>query len=68
MNMLPYLAAAVILCLIGLAATIAVGRNPTDKNYDDKKKSRQHLQMLGLIYVVVFIPAVAITVIYFFIR
>lgn len=65
MNMTPYLIAAAIICIIALVGTIAVGRNPEDKNYNDKKKSKRHFKLLTLMYVAGFIPAIIFTVLYF---
>ncbi|WP_090840224.1 hypothetical protein [Alkalicoccus daliensis] len=65
MNMTPYLIIAGIICVIALAATIFIGMNPEDKNYSDKKKSKNHFKLLTYIYIGTFIPAIIATVIYF---
>ncbi|QKS73236.1 hypothetical protein FLK61_31735 [Paenalkalicoccus suaedae] len=55
--------AAAIICIIGLIGTIKVGINPQDKDYD--KKAKKHFTNLSLLYVVAFVPAIILTIVYF---
>lgn len=65
MNMTPYLIAAAVICVAALIGTVAIGRNPEDTGYDDKKKSKKHFKVLTLMYVLGFIPAIIFTLLYF---
>ncbi|GEL07911.1 hypothetical protein [Salisediminibacterium halotolerans] len=59
----PYLIAGGILCIIALVVTIRIGMNPEDKEYENK--SNAHFKILSFIYVVTFVPALVLTVLYF---
>lgn len=63
MNMTPYLIIAAIVCIIALVATIMIGVNPKDDQYE--KKSNKHFMNISIIYVATFVPAVVLTVVYF---
>ncbi|PTL39528.1 hypothetical protein [Alkalicoccus saliphilus] len=68
MNMMPVLIAAAAVCIAGLAATIMIGINPQDKDYNNTAKAKKHYTNLSLLYVVAFVPALILTVAYFIIR
>ena len=59
----PYLIAGAVLCIIALIITIRVGMKPEDDNYEAKTNS--HMKVLSFIYVITFVPALILTVLYF---
>ncbi|PYZ95366.1 hypothetical protein CR194_06670 [Salipaludibacillus keqinensis] len=61
--MTPYLVIAGIVCIGALIGTILVGMNPSDENYDKKRK--KHFTNLSIIYAATFIPALILTILYF---
>ncbi|PRO66960.1 hypothetical protein [Alkalicoccus urumqiensis] len=63
--MIWLIAAAALICILGLAATIMIGINPEDKSYDDEEKTKKHFQRIILLYVVAFIPLAVGSVVYF---
>lgn len=58
-----YLIPAAILCVVALILTVKIGNDPDDKEYD--RKSKSHFTKMSIIYVVAFVPALILTVLYF---
>ncbi|WP_416150593.1 hypothetical protein ACM26V_06375 [Salipaludibacillus sp. HK11] len=63
MNLIPYLVVAGIICIAGLIGTIMIGINPNDDNYE--KKTKKHFTTMSVIYLLTFVPAVILTIVYF---
>ena len=64
MNMTPYVIIAAVICVVALVATIMIGVNPKDDQYE--KKSKKHFINISIIYAATFVPALIFTVLYFF--
>nr|WP_307321417.1 hypothetical protein [Evansella vedderi] len=61
MNIL--IAITAIICVFALVATILIGINPNDKNYQKTTKSR--ITLLTMIYIITFVPAFIFVFVYF---
>lgn len=55
-----------VICLAALVATVMIAVKPNDKNY--LKTTKKRLIRLSIIYVVFFVPALLLTVLYFVYR
>ncbi|MBU9723352.1 MULTISPECIES: hypothetical protein [Bacillaceae] len=62
-NLTPYLILTVIICIFALVVTVMIGLNPKGEEYS--KNQRRHFTNLTVIYIVVFVPALILTVLYF---
>ncbi|MDG5789789.1 hypothetical protein QA612_20225 [Evansella sp. AB-P1] len=63
MNLIPYLIVTGLLCIIGLVTTVMIGINPKGEDYN--KKQKEHFIKLSVLYIVAFVPAVILTILYF---
>lgn len=63
MSMMPLLIVAALMCVGALVGTIMIGMKPEDEQYD--KKSKKHFWILSIIYLVTFVPALILTVLYY---
>ncbi|MFA9559713.1 hypothetical protein ACERII_20595 [Evansella sp. AB-rgal1] len=53
-----------IICIFALVTTIIIGVNPNDENY--QKTTKKRFTLLGIIYIVAFIPAIILTIVAYY--